>query len=359
MKKVTVLITCVGALDSPSQVGSLRDNPDHRLIRIVGVDGRNDCIGKYICDAFYKVPFGGDKNYAKIILGICEKEKVNVVFPASHEEALPLAKAKKMFENKGIKIAISDYDVLESAFNKITSYEILAKNNLPYPKFFVVKSADEFQAAAKKLGYPKKDIVMKQALGRGGRGVRILTKANPLTIIFDEKPGSIYFNYNNALEGMKALPKFPEVVLTEYLPGMYYSVDFLAMNGEPLIIVPKIRIDGNPSTTLLGLVKKNSLVEKTVANICRVFKFSYNINIEIKFSDDGVPIPYDINPRIAASVAFCSAAGANLIYYGLKLALGEKIPEKVEITEGVKMVRYLKEYYTKEDIKRSTGGARK
>ncbi|MDO8264860.1 MAG: ATP-grasp domain-containing protein, partial [Candidatus Parcubacteria bacterium] len=91
----------------------------------------------------------------------------------------------------------------------------------------------------------------------------------------------------------------------------------------------------------------NEVVEKLTADICRAFNFSYNINIEMKFSEEGIPVPYDINPRIAASVAFCSAAGANLIYYAMQLALGEEIPENIQIKEGVKMVRYLKEYYVK------------
>ncbi len=356
MKKTAVLITCVGALDSPSQIGSLRDNPDNRPLKIIGIDGRDDCIGRYLADAYYKVPFGNDPKYIDTIMAICKKEKVDVIFPASHEEALPLAKEKKLFEKEGIKVAISDYKVVESAFDKIKAYNILAKNNLPYPKFFVVRSAAEFRQAAKKLGFPKKDIVMKQALGRGGRGVRILTRANASTLIFDEKPGSLYFNFDDALDNFASLPVFPEVILTEYLPGAYYSVDFLAKDGEPLIIVPKIRIDGNASTTLLGVVKRNSLVEKTVADVCRAFGFSYNINIEMKFSEDNIPVPYDINPRIAASVAFCSAAGANLIYYGLQMALGEELPKKVKIIEGTKMVRYLKEYYTKDDVRRHRRG---
>ena len=55
-------------------------------------------------------------------------------------------------------------------------------------------------------------------------------------------------------------------------------------------------------------------------------------------------LPFDFNPRIAASVAFCSAAGANLIYFALKMALGEEVP-KVEVKDGVMMLRYFKELY--------------
>jgi carbamoyl-phosphate synthase large subunit len=345
MKKCTVLLTCVGGLISPSQIDSLKNNPDNREVKIIGVDVREEAIGRYLTDKFYKVPPGDAPGYLKTILKICKKEKIDVIFPASHEEALALAKERELFKKRGTIIATSNYKILELAFNKTAAYSFLLKHHLPCPQFFIVKSINNFKKAAQKLGFPKKDIVMKPSLNRGGRGARILTNESAAKFLLFEKPGSLYANFNETLNILQTLKKFPELILMEYLPGIYYSVDFLAKNGEALIIVPKIRIEGTPSQTLVGLVKRNSLVEKITSDICRAFKFDYNINIEMKYSGKNLPIPYDINPRIAASVAFCTAAGANLIYYALKMALGEKIPEKIRIKEGVKMIRYFKELY--------------
>ena len=119
----------------------------------------------------------------------------------------------------------------------------------------------------------------------------------------------------------------------------------LAKDGDALIIVPKTRIIGTSSQTLVGQVKKDVFIEEYVRKICKVFGFDYNINIEMKCSENGIPLLYDLNPRVAASVAFCTAAGANLIYYALKIALDEKIPENVNIKDGVMMMRYFKELY--------------
>jgi carbamoylphosphate synthase large subunit len=68
------------------------------------------------------------------------------------------------------------------------------------------------------------------------------------------------------------------------------------------------------------------------------------VNIEFACDKKGVPLPFDLNPRVAASVAFCTAAGANLLYYALKMALGEDVP-KLEVKDGVMMLRYFKELY--------------
>jgi len=59
----------------------------------------------------------------KKILNISLKNKVNIIIPASDEEALLLAKNRKIFEDKGIKILSSKYESLKIFSNK---YEILA-----------------------------------------------------------------------------------------------------------------------------------------------------------------------------------------------------------------------------------------
>jgi hypothetical protein len=115
-----------------------------------------------------------------------------------------------------------------------------------------------------------------------------------------------------------------------------------------LIVVPKIRVFGNASQTLIGKVHRDPVVEESIARISEVFGFDYNINIEMAYNREGVALPFDFNPRIAASVAFCAAAGANLIYFALKMALGEEVP-KVEVKNGVMMLRYFKELYINGD----------
>lgn len=341
---VTILITCTGGVISPSHIHSLRFNPEGRAIKIIGTDITTPCIGQFSADKFYQVPPGNDPEYLSKILDICTKESVDVIFPASHEEALVLTKNRDILEKHGATIAASKYEVLEKAFNKKTAYQTLKDNKLPCPEFRAVKNLKEFEAAASELGIGKRKIVMKPTLTRDGRGARILTNESVADQLLNEKPGFIEANYHEIVRLLSDIPIFPELILMEYLPGTIYSVDFLAKNGKPLIIVPKIRIHGNASQTIVGQVKKDKYIEDIIEKISQVFGFDYNVNIEMACNNVGVPLPFDFNPRIAASVAFCSAAGANLIYYALKIALGEEVP-KVNVKDNVVMLRYFKEKY--------------
>ncbi len=346
MRGATVLLTCTGGVISPSHIQSLKVNPENRPIKIVGVDSTSPCIGQCFADKFYQVPFGTQPDYVEQILDICQKESVDVVFPASHEEGLVLAKKEQVFEKNGIKLAISKADVLEKTFNKKIAYQTIKTHGLPCPEFRVANNLSEFEAAADELGINHRKIVMKPVLSRGGRGARILTKEKLVNRILNEKPGFLETSYDETIRALSSIEQevFPEMILMEYLPGKIFSVDFLSKNGKALIIVPKVRIYGNPSQTIVGAVEKNDYINRQIEKLSQLFGFDYTVNIEMACNVEGLPLPFDLNPRIAASTAFCSAAGANLIYYALKMALGEPVP-KVEVKDKVIMIRYYKEQY--------------
>jgi carbamoylphosphate synthase large subunit len=346
LKRTTVLITCAGGLISPSQIDSLRDNPDGRQIRVVATDSNVPCVAQHLADRFYQVPFGSSPGYLEQLQNICRRESVEVIFPASHEEALVLAKNRELFEKAGTVIAVSKLPVLELACNKKLAYQKLKDSGLSCPEFYAVKTFAEFEEAASKLQIDSRKIVMKTLVSRGGRGTRVLTKENAVHLLMNEKPGFLEQDYGVVCHMLRGLDEvhFPELLLMEYLPGTIVSVDFLAKTGRALIVVPKIRVFGNASQTLVGRVHRDPVVEESIARISEVFGFDYNINIEMAENREGVALPFDFNPRIAASVAFCSAAGANLIYFALRMALGEEVP-KVEVKDGVMMLRYFKELY--------------
>ena len=148
LTRVTVLLTCTGGVISPSHIGSLRANPDARPLKIIATDATVPCVGQYLADKFYQVPFGTSPDYLSRMLDICRHESVDVLFPASHEEALTLTKHRVAFTEIGTVIAASRFEVLEASFNKQLAYQKLKDCDLPCPEFRAVKSIDEFKAAA-------------------------------------------------------------------------------------------------------------------------------------------------------------------------------------------------------------------
>ena len=196
------------------------------------------------------------------------------------------------------------------------------------------------------LEYPEKSVFLKPTISVGGRGAMLVSenigyKKN------EREENSMKYNLKSVLEMFSKIndDDFPELIAMEYLTGEYYSVDVLSENGNIIYAVPKKRIKGNASNTIIGQVDLNHDVLEQAKKACNIFNFNFLQNYEMKMNEDKQPMIYDINPRGGASLAFCKAAGVNLMYYAIKMALGEEFPRGNKIRNNVKMIRGYHEYY--------------
>jgi carbamoyl-phosphate synthase large subunit len=137
---------------------------------------------------------------------------------------------------------------------------------------------------------------------------------------------------------------FPELVVSEYLPGQEYSVDLLVKNGEPLVVVSRRRDVTRLGISIIGTVEDNEEVVKVAKDTVRSLHLNYNINIQLKYSTDRIPKVIEINPRVSGTIVMCTGSGVNLPYLATKLALGEEIP-KVTPRYGTRMLRYYEEIF--------------
>lgn len=346
MKRVKILVPSAGHPTRPSLLKCLKNNGE-RPVDIIGVDMEADGLGRYIVDVFYQVPPRTDPDYIEHILEICKKEKINVYYAIGEEEAMNAVYRKADFDE--IKVSIispGNPRMVEIATDKCKYHNYLHKKGIPHAAYRNIYSYDEIESAVLELGYPQKDVFIKPAVSKGGRGARIITG----------KDISQAYYKSRSQEPMMSLEAFQEMLLPlrergfkhllamEYLTGTYYSVDILSKNGNPIYTVPKIRIQGSASNTTIGQVDLNKDTIELANRICNAFKFSFLQNYEMKLNDYNKPMVYDINPRGGASIALCAAAGVNIAYFAVKMALGEKIPKR-KIKDKTTMIRYYDEYY--------------
>jgi carbamoyl-phosphate synthase large subunit len=304
-------------------------------------------IGPYIADAFYQVPPRNDSAYLGNILDICEKEKIDVYYALGEEESISASKNKLDFNSIGTQVITPGTpEMLSIATNKCRWHDFFVKNEVPCANYKNIDSITTIANAAYELGYPDKDIVFKPAVSKGGRGARIITSKNISKEYYSTNSSEPKMSLECFLEMLSPLKSkdFMQLLAMEYLPGIYYSVDVLSHDGDVLYAIPKIRISGSASNTVNGQVDLNQDAINLAIMACKVFAFSYMQNYEMKLNNEDKPRIYDINPRGGASVALCRAAGANIAYFAVKMAIGEIIPE-VQIKDKVKMIRFYDEQY--------------
>lgn len=335
--EICILLTSVGGLVSPGIINNLRSMPE--ASRIIGTDVLSEAIGFNMVDKGYVVPLGDAPDYIDALSIIVEREAVNVIVPCSDEEVLTLSRYKDSFRERGVAILCSPCDITTVAIDKGSMLTFLKERGLAHPHFHLPTTTTELYQAAKELGYPDRPVVAKPRRGRGGRGVKVLRE--DINVLETRDSNEMKLEWFAEALGQHV----QELVLMEYLPGEDYSVDALADRGRLLYVVPRKRIKAILGPSQIGETVWNQSVVDMVEKVVSCFGFDSNVNIQLRCSvHDGMPMVYEINPRVSGTIVAGTAAGVDLLSYGIRHSLGLDLPSGITM-RPVRMIRYLKEYF--------------
>jgi carbamoyl-phosphate synthase large subunit len=347
MKAVRVLIPSIGHPTRPSLVQAMRDNGE-RVVEVLGADMDADGIGPHVADDFVQVPARTDPGYLDRILEICRERRVDVYYALGEEEAIASAERAGEFRAAGVAVITPGApEMLRIATNKARYHEFLRARGVPHARFRVIGRFEEIEPALRQLGYPEEDVFLKPAFSKGGRGARLVVgRSRPAHAPNGKAGDAPAESLAAALDALRPRENgaFPQMIAMEHLPGTYYSVDVLSRDGGAYYAIPKIRVHGSASNTTVGQVDLDAAAIAMARRLCAAFGFSFLQNYEMKLDRDGRPRVYDINPRGGTSLILCAAAGANIAYYAVKMALGEEVPER-PVRDRVRMLRYYQEYF--------------
>lgn len=334
-----ILVTCGGGLVIPGILQALRNMPF--VGDVITVDMVPDAVGAFFATRHHLVPAGSDPAYADAVSELCRRERISAVLPFSDEEVLSLCRRKDDFRAKGVAVLCPQQEAVENSIYKDVMLAFLLARGVPTPRFAVPRSREELVGAVRRFGYPEKKVVVKPAFGRGGRGV----------VVLDARSGFL-----GGRSGLQARLEwlaeslddalFPRLVVMEYLGGEDYSVDCLCNDGKVVGVVPKKRLRALGGPSQRGAVHLDGQVLDYAREIAGAFGFTGNVNIQMRYPEEtgGAPLVYEINPRLAGTIAATAACGADLLAHGLRQALG-MAPEPIPAPREIRFMRHFNEVY--------------
>jgi carbamoyl-phosphate synthase large subunit len=313
---------------------------------IIAADANPHAVGRWLVDDFERIPRAGEEDFIVAILNLCRRKNVHVLLPLVTRELIPLSRHRSEFELAGAKLLTMETSILEIANDKAKLYQFLQSNGIPVPEFRVVDTLEQFERAVNELGYPGKTICFKPSVSNGSRGFRIISEVvDEHALLFNEKPGSTYISLSDARR-ILSLKLFPQLLVSQFLPGKEYSVDCLADNGDPLIIVPRLRRKMINGISVEGEFINDAAIIEYCNHIISLLKLHGNTGIQLRCDDNGKPLILEINPRVQGSISAGLGAGINLPILGIKQALGLPIlPEELQVIWGTKFSRYWNEVF--------------
>jgi carbamoyl-phosphate synthase large subunit len=331
---------------APGAAGILHCLQQDPAITITVADANAGAVGRYLHTNFQQVPMADDPGFADALLSICRSRNIHVVMPLVTKELIPLAQRCKEFELAGAKVLVSPVESLVIANNKSQLYEFLQWRGMEVPAFRIVETAEQFTDAVNELGYPGKKVCFKPSVSNGSRGFRII--ANDIDehdLLFNYKPNNTFISLAEATRILSS-GAFPQLLVSEWLPGDEYSVDCLARHGEAVLIVPRLRQKMINGISVEGEFVNNTSIIAYCKQIIEELRLHGNIGIQVKANAAGRFLILEINPRVQGTISAALGAGVNLPLLAVQQELGLVIPpEQLLVKWGTKFSRYWKEVF--------------
>ena len=298
---MNILILSAGGPTAHGAIKSLRDINFNG--KIVSVDSNPLSAGFYLSDSYHIIPKAFESDYVEKLLQIVKDENIDLILPTSSNDIITISKNKHLFN---CQLFMSDYEAIDICSDKLKFYE-KCKDKFPLPKTSMDYDDIEYPLFAK----PKEHSA-------GSRGISLCKTIHNVNCLNSSKYKYIY---------------------QEYLPGMEYTIDVLCdMDSNPMVIVPRERLQTKAGISSKGRIVRNDFIEKSCFDICKFLNLKGPLCLQMKEDVNGKPKFVEINPRLGGSSYFATLAGVNFLEIILDLVQGNK--PKINKPNLVTILRY-------------------
>jgi len=304
--------SAVGCLSAVALITELK----RRGVNIIGLDCNPSSVGFQFCDQSYVVPRGDNPAFLTEILRICDIEKPDAILSGPEEEIMVLSQNKELFAEKNILLLCPDYEAVKVCTDKAEAYRVFKSHNIPTPEVY-------------DGGNAKFPCIVKPRFGRGGRDIFKAEDAHEL---------SFYFT------------KVANPIIQEFIEGTEYTVDTLAdLEGNPLSIVPRIRMECESGISVKGMTVYNKEIISYCQQIVRELRLAGPSCIQcIRNDKTGIKF-IEINPRFGGGSILSIKADPTIISNLLRIVKHETPVPSKGFKQGLTMLRYYSEVFTAKD----------
>jgi biotin carboxylase len=112
-----------------------------------------------------------DRRFIDAVARICEREKIDVIYPSWDPYVCVLSKNVELFARLGVTIPVPDFQTVLSALDKHRTVEIGQAVGFPCPRTYLYESPEQLRWIATRESFP---LVVKPRFTSGGRGMSIV-----------------------------------------------------------------------------------------------------------------------------------------------------------------------------------------
>lgn len=280
--------------------------------KLVAVDLQSDAPAIFFADEYSKIKPIKDEGYIDDLIRICKEKSINLVIPTIDTELKVLSQYKGMIEEEtGAKIMVSDEHVISIIRDKFKTAEFLESHGFKTPRIITEEDLE-----GKDYSFP---MFIKPS---------------------DGSSSVSNFKINNEKELDFFKEYVPNPMIQEFVDGEEYCVDiFTDFEGNPITIVPKLRVASRTGEITKGKIVKDKRIVDTMKKLVEVLKPLGEINVDCMVSKDSITI-IEINGRFAGGAPMSFKSGADSPKNLLRLLKGEKLQYNEDYKDNFTVLRY-------------------
>ena len=286
--------------------------------KVVATDCSNLAPAVYEADVFYLVPRITAPGYIEQILDICVKEKIDGVFSLIDPELSLLAGERERFLAVGATPILSDYELVETCFDKYRMFELLTDMGIPTGQCYLSKEDFYRDRQKGRIDYP---VFVKPVRGSASLNINKVSSDQELETLFH---------------------LYDDLMIQEFMDGQEYGADVYVemISGKCTSIFVKKKIKMRAGETDKSVSVKNPELFELIRKFVEKCGFCGMIDIDL-FEIGGVFYISEVNPRFGGGYPHAYACGVNMPSQVLCNLSGRENPVRIgEYKENVCMMKY-------------------
>lgn len=286
--------------------------------KVVATDMQLSAPALQVADVKLQVPAVYDPEYVNITLNICKEQQIDVLLSLNDLELPILAENKTRFEELGVKVIVSDPQVIDIAFDKYKTAQWVEALGLSSPKTYVRLEDAKRALAAGEIEFP---LFMKPRWGSGSIGLESIADMEELDIY-----------YNLLLKKIKktilatASVGDEYIMIQEKLTGKEFGLDIMNdLNGRNVGVSVKQKLAMRAGETDKAVTVDIPEVREMGRKIGEALGHIGNLDVDIMQRADGAYCVLELNPRFGGGFPFSYEAGVNMPKAIIQWVKGEEV----------------------------------
>ena len=298
--------------------------------KVVATDMQLSAPALQVADVKLQVPAVYAKDYIDRTLAICEEQHIDALISLNDLELPILAEQKKRFENIGVKVIVSDPEVIDICFDKYKTAQWVEALGLNVPKTYVSLAETKAALEAGEICFP---LFLKPRWGSGSIGLETVEDMEELEMVY-----KLLFRKIKKTMLAKVSVGDEYIMIQEKLAGNEYGLDVMNdLVGNYVAVSVKQKLAMRAGETDKAVTVDLPEVREIGAVIGKNLKHLGNLDVDIMQRANGDYCVLELNPRFGGGFPFSYEAGVNLPKAIMEWLQGKQVDESILVPQYGKM----------------------